>query len=314
MWMRVMVKERRFPSATGICHCRYCMWIPDEIRAAVQLTHGMAEHIDRYDRFARFLASNGVLVYGQDHAGHGKSIGADEPKGYFGAENGWDALLQDMRTLRDIVKKDYPAVPFVLFGHSMGSFLARAYAARDGRDFDAFIFCGTAGANPALPIARLLAKQQIRSAGAKNPSPFLDKLAFGAYNKPFRPNRTDKDWLSVNTENVDRYVADENCGFAFTSTGMRDLFVGLSEVSSKKWAEKVSDRPILNIAGTMDPVGSMGKGVRQVTRWLRSTGHTVEEILYEDMRHEILNETANESVYRDVLLFLETVAALGERA
>jgi len=311
--MRIMVKERRFPSATGLCQCRYCLWIPEEVRAAVQLTHGMAEHIDRYDAFARYLASNGILVYGQDHAGHGKSIGTDEPKGYFGAENGWDALLQDMRTLRDIVKKDYPAVPFFLFGHSMGSFLARAYAGRDGRDFDGYIFCGTAGSNPALPIAKLIAKQQIRSLGGKKPSMLLDKLAFGSYNKSFKPNRTNKDWLSVNTENVDRYVADENCGFVFTSTGMRDLFVGLSEVSSKKWAASVVDRPILNIAGAQDPVGAMGKGVRRVTRWLQSTGHTVEEVLYPSMRHEILNEDEKHIVYRDILLFIEAVAVLGER-
>jgi len=311
--MRIKVKERRFPSATGICQCRYCMWIPEEVRAVVQLTHGMAEYIDRYDAFARFLASNGILVYGQDHAGHGKSIGEDQPKGYFGTENGWDALVQDMRILRDLVKKEYPAVPFVLFGHSMGSFLARTYAGRDGNDFDAYIFCGTAGSNPALPIAKLIAKQQIRSVGGKNPSMLLEKLAFGSYNKPFRPNRTDKDWLSANTDNVDRYVADENCGFIFTSTGMRDLFVGLSEVSRKKWAASVPNRPILNIAGELDPVGSMGKGVQQVTRWLRKTNHTVEEIMYPAMRHEILNETDHEIVYRDILLFIETVAAMGER-
>lgn len=311
--MRITMKERRFPSATGTCQCRYCVWIPEEVRAVVQLTHGMAEHIDRYDDFARYLASNGVLVCGQDHAGHGKSIGADEPKGYFCRENGWDALVQDMRTLRDLVKKEYPAVPFILFGHSMGSFLARTYAGRDGKDFDAYIFCGTAGKNPALPLAKLIAKQQMRAVGPKNPSQLLHDLAFGSYNKAFRPNRSNVDWLSVNTGNVDRYVADENCGFVFTSTGMRDLFDGLSEVSGKKWAAKVPNRPILMIAGEKDPVGAMGKGVRQVTKWLRGTNHMVEEILYADMRHEILNEDLHDTVYRDILLFIETVAASGER-
>ena len=112
------------------------MWIPDEVRAAVQLTHGMAEHIDRYAGFARRLAENGFLVYGMDLAGHGKSIGEDAPKGYFCEKNGWDALIQDMRTLYDTVKKDYPGVPFILFGHSMGSFLARTYAGRDGKDMN----------------------------------------------------------------------------------------------------------------------------------------------------------------------------------
>lgn len=139
--MKVTVKERRFPSATGLGPIRYRLWLPEEPCAALQLTHGMAEHIDRYDAFARFLAEQGVLVYGQDHAGHGRST-PDAPRGYFGPENGWDALVQDMRTLFDVVKRDHPAIPFILFGHSMGSFLARAYAGRDGEDFDAFIFTG----------------------------------------------------------------------------------------------------------------------------------------------------------------------------
>ena len=310
--MKVTFKERYFPSATGNCKIRYRLWIPEEIRAAVQLTHGMAEHIDRYDRFAKFLAENGILVYGQDHAGHGKSIGEDMPKGYFCKENGWDALVQDMRTLRDTVMKEHPGLPTILFGHSMGSFLARTYAGRDGKDFDAFVFSGTAGGNPAMPVAKLLAKAEIRKQGADKPSDLLNKLAFGSYNKTFE-NRTVFDWLSENTENVDRYVEDEFCGFPFTTSAMRDLFNGLSEVSGKKWAERVPDRPILLVSGEKDPVGSMGKGVRQVKKWLDATGHRTEMILYPNARHEILNEKDWEKPANDILLFIETVAASGER-
>jgi alpha-beta hydrolase superfamily lysophospholipase len=157
--MKFTQREKRFPSATGLCDIRYRMWVPEEPRAAVQITHGMAEHIDRYDEFASFLAENGVLAYGNDIAGHGKSIAPGMPKGYFGEKNGWDAIVQDMRTMRDLVKNDYPGIPFILFGHSMGSFLARTYAGRDGADFDAFIFSGTAGSNPVLGIAKLIATE-----------------------------------------------------------------------------------------------------------------------------------------------------------
>ena len=310
--MKIAVKEKRFPSATGNCNCRYRMWIPEEVRAAVQLTHGMAEHIDRYDAFARFLAENGVLVYGQDHAGHGKSIGEGMPKGFFADENGWDALVQDMRTLRDTVKKDYPSIPFLLFGHSMGSFLARTYAGRDGKDFDAYIFCGTAGKNPVLPAARFLARREIRKHGGRTPSALLHRLAFGPYNRFFRPNRTEVDWLSKDEDNVDRYIADDLCGFVFTASAMLDLFNGLGEISGRQWAASVPDRPILMIAGDRDPVGNMGRGVTQVANWLKETGHTVELILYPGGRHEILNESNREEIYRDVLLFIETVAAAGE--
>lgn len=311
--MKVTAKERRFPSATGLCDIRCRIWIPEEPLAAVQITHGMAEHIDRYEDFAIFLAENGVLVYGMDNASHGRSIAPDGVRGYFGKANGWDALIQDMRTLRDLVKPNYPAIPFILMGHSMGSFMARAYAARDGGDFDAYIFSGTAGRNNVLPIAKLLAKREIRKTGGDKPSMTLHKLGVGAYNKAFKNARTPCDWLSRDEAAVDRYVADEACGFPFTACGMLDLFTGLSEISSAQWAKNVPDRPILVLSGANDPVGSMGKGVRQVEKWLRETGHSPEIKLYEGGRHEMLNELNRDEVYGDILLFLNTVEAMGER-
>lgn len=312
--MKVTLKDRRFPSATGLgmTHCR--LWIPEEPCAALQVTHGMAEHIDRYDAFARYLAERGVLVYGQDHAGHGRSTTPAE-RGYFGPENGWDALVQDMRTLYDSVKCDYPAIPFILFGHSMGSFLARTYAGRDGGDFDAFIFSGTAGKNPALGIAKLIARREMRKRGPNQPSALLDKLSFGSYNKAIGENRTAFDWLSREQEQVDRYVEDENCGFVFTAAGMRDLFDGLGEISSAQWASRVPDKPILIVSGDNDPVGGKGgKGVKQVAGWLKQTGHAVELKLYPGARHEILNETNRDEVFGDIALFVEAVETMGEIA
>lgn len=312
METNISFRERRFPSASGVCDIRYRMWIPEDPCAAVQIAHGMAEHIDRYDAFARFLASNGVLVYGMDIAGHGKSVRAGMPLGFFGDENGWDAILQDMRTLHDIAKKEFPALPNILFGHSMGSFIARTYAGRNGEDFEAFVFSGTAGKNPVLPIGMMLAKSEIKKTGGRTPSEKLFKMSFGAYNKAFKPNRTENDWLSRDTEQVDCYVADPLCGFPFTSSAMLEVFKGLGEVSSAKWASRVPKRPILLMSGAMDPVGGMGKGVRQVAGWLEKTGHSVEMKLYEGGRHEMLNETNRADVYNDVLLFIETVMAEGE--
>lgn len=310
--MKVTVKERRFPSATGLGPIRYRLWLPEEPCAALQLTHGMAEHIDRYDTFARFLAEQGVLVYGQDHAGHGKST-PDTPRGYFGPENGWDALVQDMRTLFDLVKRDHPAIPFILFGHSMGSFLARAYAGRDGEDFDAFVFTGTAGRNPALGIAKLLARREIRRQGADQPSELLNRLSFGSYNRAVGGKRTAFDWLSRDEAQVDRYVADPACGFTFTAAGMRDLFAGLEEISGARWAARVPDKPILIASGERDPVGGRNaSGVRQVAAWLRQSGHTVELKLYPLARHEVLNETNRDEVFGDIALFIETVETMGE--
>lgn len=310
--MKFTLREKRFPSATGLCDIRYRMWVPEDPHAALQITHGMAEHIDRYDEFASFLAENGVLVYGNDIASHGKSIADGMPKGYFGEKDGLNSIVQDMRTMRELVKKDYPAIPFILFGHSMGSFLARVYAGRTGDDFEAFIFSGTGGANPMVAIGKLIAKREIKKTGGKEPSQFLYNMSFGSYNKAFKPNRTTCDWLSRDEAKVDAYVADENCGFPFTAYAMYDLFSGLTEISNEKWAKRVPKRPILVFSGAMDPVGNNGKGVKQVHRWLVKTGHEAELKLYEGGRHEMLNEINRKEVYGDVLLFINAVEAMGE--
>ena len=311
--MGIVVRDKKFPSSTGICDVRYRIWAPDDPRACVQIIHGMAEHIERYHDFAMFLADNGFLVYAMDLPGHGKSIGPDQPKGYFGEKNGWDNLIKDNKTLHDMIMKDHPSLACILFGHSMGSFLARTYAGRMGVDFDAFVFSGTAGANPALPIAKMLAKRAIKKGDGKKPNETLNKLSFGAYNKKFKDPRTVYDWLSRDTAVVDRYAEDPLCGFTFTSCAFFDLFTGLSEVSDLNWAKRVPNRPIFLMSGANDPVGNMGKGVKQVNQWLLKSGHKVTMKLYPEGRHEMLNETNRKEVYNDVLLFLETVCAIGEK-
>lgn len=310
--MGIVVRDKKFPSSTGICDVRYRIWTPDEPHACVQLIHGMAEHIERYHDFAMFLAENGILVFGMDLPGHGKSVGPDQPLGYFGDQNGWDHLIEDNKTMHDAVMKDYPSLACILFGHSMGSFLARTYAGRQGVDFDAFVFSGTAGANPALPIAKMIARSAIKKGKGKLPNEQLNQLSFGTYNKKFKNPRTEYDWLSRDNESVDRYVADPLCGFVFTSHAFFDLFTGLSEISDLNWAKRVPKRPVFLMSGSDDPVGGMGKGVRQVARWLEKSGHSVSMKLYPQGRHEMLNELNKKDVYGDVLLFIETVCAGGE--
>lgn len=295
-------------SATGQGELYVRVWEPEnQPKAVLQIVHGMAEHIERYDRFARYLNQNSILVVGADNASHGKSISKDGIRGYFGAEHGWNSLIQDIQSVHSIIKQSYCGLPCILFGHSMGSFLARSYAARHGDDLDGFIFCGTAGKNPALPVAKVLARSEIRKNGASTPSRLLDKLSFGAYNNAFKPNRTPFDWLSRDEAEVDKYVDDPACGFVFTAAGFRDLFDGLGEVSGPQWARRVPKRPILLIAGDADPVGANGKGVKQVEAWLVQSGHRVKCILYPGARHELLNETNREQVSDDVRLFIEGV-------
>ncbi len=303
-----MEREYRMPSATGLGDVYVKEWTPEgEMRAIVQITHGMAEHIARYRAFAEFLNAHGILVTGLDLPGHGRSVGADGAKGYFSDEDGWGKVIADMRALLVKTRGEHENVKYVLFGHSMGSFLARTYAARHGADADAYIFCGTAGRNPALAAAKLIAKYEIKKHGARAQSETLNSLSFGSYNKAFAPNRTAFDWLSRVEEQVDRYVEDDDCGFVFTAGGFKDLFDGLSEISGKEWAARVPKKPILVISGEKDPVGGNGKGVKEVAAWLAETGHNVTTKLYPDCRHELLNEINTAEVFGDILKFIEEI-------
>lgn len=304
-----MIKESRLPSATGTGDMYIRFWIPDDRqpRAVLQLTHGMAEHIDRYDDFARFLNEKGVICVGQDHAGHGKSIDPSRGKqGYFGEKDGWTHLLEDMQSVCRLAKQEHSELPFILMGHSMGSFLARSYASRFPEGIDVFIFSGTAGKNPALPVAKWLVKREIKKHGAKGAGDKLDKLAFGSYAKAIPDAKTAFDWLSHDEAIVNAYNQDPLCGFVFTLGGFRDLFDGLTEIQHKDWAKKVPQKPILIFSGSADPVGGKNAaGPREVAQALSNTDHDVTLKIYENGRHEMLNEKEKLSVYQDVLTFIE---------
>ena len=300
--------EWRYESETGLGDIYAQVWSPETVpRAVIQIAHGMAEHIARYADFAEFLVKHGYAVVMNDHAGHGRSIQKDEHRGYFGEKDGWTNVVQDLKVLRDRAAHEFPDVPMVLMGHSMGSFLARAYAALYPQDHAMYIFSGTAGKNSLLRLGRLTAKMECKRNGAMKPSKLLQKMSFGSYNKAFKPVRTGNDWLTGNHDIVDAYEKDPLCGFAFTAEAMLDLFGVIEAVTGTQWAAQVPDVPIYLFFGTQDPVGANGKGVRQVADWLKKTGHR-HVILkpYEGGRHEMLNEENNKEVYDDVLRFLES--------
>ncbi len=300
-----------YPSSTGLCDIAAYKWLPDgEPRAVVQIVHGMAEHMKRYTKLAEYLTALGYAVYGEDHAGHGASINGKGIKGYFAPEDGWTKVVTDTMKLHETAKADFPGAKFVLYGHSMGSFLARTIAARFPEEFDAYVFSGTAGKNPVLAIAKALANSHIKKTGGKTPDDKLNAMAFGSYNKRIKNARTPVDWLTNDTEVVDAYVKDDLCGFTFTSTAFRDMFDGLGEVAGKKWAEKVRNVPIYLVAGKQDPVGSYGKGVMEVCDDLKKTGHTKVVLqLYEDGRHEMHNELNRDEVFRGIAAFLRSATS-----
>lgn len=308
--MALVRKEAYFNSSNGLNKIRTLIWEDDELTPVgiVQLTHGMAEHIARYDEFARFLASNGFVVCGNDHLGHGKSIDERSQIGYMGEENGDKRLVDDMHILTKIMKKRNPDIPYFLFGHSMGSFCTRVYATHFGYELDGIILCGT-GDIPSIVNA---AVDGIDMLVAKyGTTRRIDAMA-DVMNKGFSMLGTDKGnplaWLSENADNRLAYSNDELCGFTYTLAGYRDIYNLMREACDELWAYRLpQELSVMVISGSNDPVGMNGKGVLAVADQLAAAGFDPTTILYPGMRHEILNETEREVVFKDVLKFLLSV-------
>ncbi|MCR5150463.1 MAG: lysophospholipase [Clostridiales bacterium] len=303
--MEVLKKEYSFQSTSELAKIYARCWYPDtQVKAVFQIMHGMAEHGDRYEDFAKYLCSFGFAVVVDDHLGHGKSVINDDYLGYFGDIGGWDYIVRDERNLTEMIEEEYPDIPVIVFGHSMGSFMVREYLRRYGRDkrIKGAVICGTGGKNPALGFAIKLCSMLKKTKGAMYKSKFVDKLAFGAYNKRIASPKTAFDWLSTDENQVEKYVADKYCGFLFTVAAFKDLFTLLSKVSEDRWFNELNkEMPLLVTAGLEDPVGNYGDGVRWVFDKLKEAGiKDVKIQLYPGMRHEILNETQNAEVYENI--------------
>lgn len=307
--IKVIKTEFYFPSADGCTQIHCFKWVPqpfENVKAIIQIAHGMEEHINRYDEFANYLVQNNFIVCGNDHLGHGKSVSDEKKYGYFSKQNGWQNLVDDMHTLSTIVKQEFDDLPYILLGHSMGSFLTRAFLTVYGNELTAAICSGTSGGSKFIDLAIKLCENKIKQNGDLAKANDINKMAFGKYNKKAYPRHSDFDWLSRDPDEVDKYINDPLCGFVFTYGGFLDLFSLLKEISNKKWALKVPDLPIYFFSGNMDPVGNYSHGVVKVIDWLSSTAHTKITVkFYEDGRHEMLNEINKQFVHRDVVKWID---------
>jgi len=307
---QMKISKGVFRSSDNYADIHYTVWSDGEKpKAIVQLVHGMAEYIGRYDDFAKFLVKNGYVVYGCDNIGHGSSINKEEDLGYIAGKDGYINIVNDLSCLTNIAKDEYPGIPFILFGHSMGSLLARYYAGLYGDGLDGLILCGTSGSNPLASIGLLLIVVISAFKGRRFKSKFIDNMAFGQYNVRWKEKRTKFDWISLDSENVDRYIADRLCGYLFTVSAFGNLMRLLKAVTAKKWFMRIPDElPVLLVSGCEDPVGNYGVGVTETEEKLKLAGlRDVSKILYEGLRHEILNEKERETVYSDILSFTEKV-------
>ena len=294
-----------FPSSTGknTIHARKC--VPDgAVRGVVQIAHGIAEYIDRYDPFMSFLAENGFVAVGDDHLGHGKSIAAPEEKGVFADKDGWERVVADMDKLHDITAAEYPGLPYIFFGHSMGSFLTRTYLIEHPDKPTLAIICGTGHqAAPMVWAGNLMANLQVKSKGYRGDGTMLNNIAFGSYTKGYDEVRTPFDWLNRDPAQVDKYINDPLCGFVASVGLFRDMMGGIKYIQDPANAAKMNkDTPVLFISGSADPVGENGKGVDRAYKFFCDAGmKDVTEKIYPEARHEILNELNRDEVMADVL-------------
>ena len=298
-----MREDFYYDSSSGSCRIHGCRWAPEgEVKGILQIVHGIAEFVERYDDFANYLTKLGYLVVAEDHMGHGQSINGDGIRGYF--HGGWFAAVEDSyRLLRDTMGA-YPGVPYVLFGHSMGSFMARTILCKyPDSGITAAVICGT-GWQPAfaMPAVIKLVEAVCKRTGETNPSEKLQGLIFGSYNGKVEHPRTDYDWLTRDAKIVDDYIAHPLCGFTASAGLLRDMMKGIAYIEQPENLWKMrKDLPVFFIAGGDDPVGSYGKGIRQAEKAFRKAGMTEVSVrIYPLCRHEILNEINKEEIYEDV--------------
>ena len=298
------------PSTDGLHTLKGIVYEPDSRPLGVfHIVHGMSEHIGRYDEFMTELCENGWLVCGYDNLGHRYTAKDDSELGYIAPKDGWKYLVRDVQAFREKVAAAYGvSYPYVLMGHSMGSFIARLAAVVNPRP-DKLIIMGTGGPNPAAGPGKLLAGTIAAVKGDKHVSPFLEGIIFKGYNDRFKndPDSDEFSWLSTLKNTRIKYIADKYAGFHFTSSGLKDLITLTKKTGDKKWFSAVNKTlPILLVSGSEDPVGNYGKGVEQVYKLLKAQKLKPEPQfkLYEGARHEILNDFCRDEVVRDILAFI----------
>lgn len=301
-----MVKKEEFlfDSRDGKSRIHAVRWVPEgKICCILQVVHGMAEFVERYEPMAMYLGEKGIMVTGEDHLGHGKSVGENGKYGFFCEQDPATVVVRDVHRLKKMNQEEYPGIPYVILGHSMGSFITRNYLFRYGTGIQGAIICGT-GSQPKALVKLCLMIEHVQRLflGADHVAKGIDKLAFGNYNKKIVEAATAFDWLCTDEKEVQKYLDEPMCGFTFTLNGFRTLFTLLDRLNKdENLKEMPKDLPVLFIAGTDDPVGNYGEGVRKAQEDFKRVGMKRTSLrLYEGCRHEILNEPIKQQIFDDI--------------
>lgn len=303
-------EEFYFDSRDNLSKIHAVRYTPEsrEPVCVVQIVHGMAEYIERYEEFARYLTERGCVVTGNDHLGHGKSVGDDKLYGYFCEQDPATVLVRDVHRLKKLTQKEYSALPYVIVGHSMGSFILRNYITMYGSGITGAVIMGTGyRSRAAMRGTKLLVGLQKLFLGSRHVSRFSDKVSFGGYNRRIPDAKTPFDWLCKDEISVQRYMKDPLCGNIFTLNGFQTLAELIYRAHDPKRLRKVpSGLPVLVISGDADPLGGYGKGIPKVCEGLRRAGvRDVEMRLCETGRHELLNEPEREQIMETIYVWIQ---------
>ncbi len=284
-------------------------WMPgDRPIAIIQIIHGLAEHSKRYERFAEFLTGFGYGVIAYDHRGHGETD--PDRLGYIPEEDGFHIMVKNILDFTVRVKQEYPNQPKILFAHSMGSFLTQRYMQLFDDQPAGIIYSGSSGKpSKLLPLGAVLSSFISTVKGADYKSSVIHNLAFGAFNAPFKPNRTAVDWLSRDQNEVDAYIDDPYCGFTPSVSFYNQFFNGLKILHKHiPFADHKLSIPILVISGNQDPVSDMGKGINNLEQIFKKEGVSDLTVkLYDGARHELLNEINRDEVMMDIKNWIDGV-------
>ncbi len=305
--MAVTKKEFFAPSSDNIHTLSGVIYYPDaEPKGYFHVVHGMTEHIERYEKTMRALAEEGYICFGYDNLGHGKTAKNESELGFIAKKKGYDLLAKDVKIFSDaVIAECAKELPYILMGHSMGSFIVR-YAAEKYVRPARLIVMGTGAANPAADAGLMLISIVKFFRGDKYRSRLMQKLAFGSYNNRFKNELSvaPSPWLTTDVAIRQKYSADKYCSFKFGVSAMGDLIRLMKYSNRPAWFKNVDkELPILLVSGEEDPVGDYGKGILAVEKKLSSAGANVKCVLYKGARHEILNDFCYEDVKRDILEF-----------
>jgi alpha-beta hydrolase superfamily lysophospholipase len=298
-------KTINFETSDNTCLSLYSWENVQNPKGIVQIAHGMCEHALRYNHFAEILNNNGYIVYANDHRGHGKSVNSLDELGHLSNDDGFNKMILDLYEINSYIKKRNE-LPIILFGHSMGSFLAQNYIKEYSKSIKGVILCGTNGSPSALiDIGILFTKVLISIKGKRHKSKFINKLAFGTFNNSFSPTITEFDWLSSDLNEVSAYINDPYCGYIFSTQSFKDLFEGIKSLN-QNLNSIAKNLPIYIISGSKDPVNNFGKGIYQLISKYNEQGlENIHFNIYENCRHEILNDVLRDKVISDVIVWID---------